>query len=157
MASSSVLVKVRVAGQVQVGGPVRFRVSRQLAPVCSAVMWPSAAVTLIWKSSAPLPVSCPCGASRAARRSGPPTDWPTVSTRMTRDPAPVRASAPRREIVGRAGAVLTRYPADSGSGRVRAVLTRNSLTSPRSRITRITVGSFSPACTQKAAMKTQPP
>ena len=138
-------------------GPACRSVSRQSSPVCSAVTWPSAAVTLIWKSPGPLPVSCPCGASRAVRRSGPPTDWPAVSTKMIRDPAPARPSAPRREIVGLAGAVLTRYPADSGSGWVRAVLTRSSLTSPRSRSALITVGNFSPACTQKAATNTQPP
>ena len=45
--------------------------------------------------------------------------------------APAKASAPRREIVGAAGAGLTRPSASAGSGSVWAVSVRSSFTSPR--------------------------
>ena len=57
---------------------------------------------------------------------------------------PANASAPRREIVGAAGAGLTRSPAPAGSGRVWAVLVRSSRTRPRRRSARTTAGSFAP-------------
>jgi hypothetical protein len=151
MASSSALVTV-----TEVADPARVRASRQLAPVCPACTPLSAMVTLTWKSPGP-PSACPCGASRAVRRSGPPIDCPTDSASRTSDPAPAKASAPRREMVGGAGAGLTRKLASGGSVRVRAVLTRSSRSSPRSRSALITAGNFTVAWTANAATKTQAP
>ena len=88
--------------------PAWPRVSRQLAPVSASRIPTSAAVWLIWKSLGPPPRSCPCGASSAVRRSGPPSDWPADRASSSSEPAPAKASAPRREIVGAAGAGLTR-------------------------------------------------
>jgi hypothetical protein len=87
------------------------------------------------------------------RRSGPPIDCPTDSASKASDPAPAKASAPRREIVGAAGAGLTRRLASSGSGRVRTVLTRNSRSSPRSRSALITAGNLMVAWTANAAVE----
>jgi len=91
------------------------------------------------------------------RRSGPPTDWPIDSATSSSDPAPAKASAPRRDIVGAAGAGLTRDPASAGSGRVCAVSVRSSRISLRLRSALITVGAFRHVCTTKAATNTQAP
>src|SRR5690349_1666324 len=138
-------------------GPAWPRVSRQLAPVFSALTPTSAAVWLIWKPLGPSPRSCPCGASSAVRRSGPPSDWPAEVTSSSSEPAPAKASAPRREIVGAAGAGLTRSELPGGSGSVRAVPVRSSRSRPRERSALITVRLLRTVWTTKPAAKTQAP
>jgi hypothetical protein len=73
------------------------------------------------------------------------------------EPAPAKASAPRREIVGTARAGLTRSPASGGSGFVWAVSVRSSFTRPRLRSDLTTVLLLRPTWTTKPATKTQAP
>ena len=76
---------------------------------------------------------------------------------MRAEPAPAKASTPRREIVGAAGATGARYPASGGSGRVLARLVRSSPMKLRLRSALIMVGSLRATWTTKPAMNTQAP
>ena len=119
------------------------------------------AVLLIWKSPT-VPASAPvtgwlCGASSAVLRNTPPRDWPADSAATRAEPAPAKASTPRREIVGAAGATGARYPASGGSGRVRARFVRISAMKLRLRSALTMTGNLTATWTTKPAMNTHAP